>query len=271
MQLTRRNLLRLSGAGTGLLCSGLSLSSQGKERAKFRLGLGTFTFRSQDLKGLAERCRALGLPAIELSHPEYMLPRARVETFGTVRDTLKSSGIELVSWYCGHLSKQEEISSMQAGVRMFGVKTVSGSAERELLDAVNAACAKDGFRFGIHNHYFKNRKFLYESPEDILSALRGRPNLFSTLDTGHMIAVGIDPVQAYEKLKSHVRIVHLKDEDSPGHGVVMGKGKADLSGFLTALVRSGFDGFAAIEYEEGTDPTSEVAECVRYVRARVSL
>jgi sugar phosphate isomerase/epimerase len=75
----------------------------------------------------------------------------------------------------------------------------------------------------MHNHYFANRKFLYESPDDVLTALNGHPNLFSTFDTRHMIACGFDPTEAYEKLKSHIRIIHLKDEDKPGHGVVMGK------------------------------------------------
>ena len=214
----RRQFVRVFCAGN----SALAL----KGRAQFTLGLGTYTFRSLDIGGLIQRCRQVGLRTIELSHPQYMLPQAKLETFSAAREKLRLGGIDLVSWYCGHLSKRSEIASLAEGVRLFGVKTVSGSAEREMLDEIDGVCSKYGFAFGIHNHYFANRKFTYESPEDVLSAVKGRANVFATLDTGHMIAVGVDPTEAYRKLKAYVRIIHLKDEDTPGHGVVMGKGRA---------------------------------------------
>src|SRR5215475_10603389 len=151
----RRRLLRLFSAGN------IALTLAG--RAQFTLGLGTYTFRSLDIEGLIGRCRQLGLPSIELSHPQYMLPQAKLETFSPAREKLRAGGIDLVSWYCGHLSKRSEIEPLAEGVRLFGVKTVSGSAERELLDEIDGAAGKSGFAFGIHNHYFANRKFTYES------------------------------------------------------------------------------------------------------------
>lgn len=139
-----------------------------------------------------------------------MLPQAKVETFVAVREKLSKGNMDLASWYCGHLAKRSEIDSLVEGICRFGVKTVSGSAERDLLDEIDHACESGGFGFGIHNHYFHNRKFIYESPEDMLSALDWRPHVFATLDTGQMIAVGVDPTEAYRKLRPHVRIIHLK-------------------------------------------------------------
>jgi sugar phosphate isomerase/epimerase len=160
---------------------------------------------------------------------------------------------------------------MVEGARSLGVNTVSGSAERSLLDEINTACAKAGLSFGIHNHYFRDRKFLYESPEDVLSAVKGRQHIFSTLDTGHMIALGIDPTDAYRKMKGHVRIIHVKDEDVPGHSVVLGKGKANIARFIRSVAHDSFPGLVAIEYEEGDDPKEEVSECAQYVRGQVRL
>lgn len=271
--LNRRQFLRASSASaTALAMNGiLSGPAAAKPLAKFRLGLGTYTFRSSDIKGLIARCKELNLTAIELSHPQHMLPQANVGVFPAVRDELKSGGVDMVSWFCGHLSKKAEVEALVEGVRSFGVKMVSGSAERELLDNINRACGDSGFAFGIHNHYFPDRKFIYESPEDVLAALQGRPHLFATLDTGHMIAVGIDPTEAYGKLKAHVRIIHIKDEDVPGHCVVLGKGKGNIRQFLVAVTRDSFQGLCAIEYEEGTDPKEEVSECIRYIRSEVRL
>lgn len=254
----RRQFVRLFSAGN------LALALNG--RAQFTLGLGTYSFRSVDIGGLIERCRQLSLRTVELSHPQYMLPQAKLETFSSAREKLRAGGINLASWYCGHLSKRSEIAFLAEGVRLFGVKTVSGSAEREMLEEIDGACIKYGFAFGIHNHYFASRKFLYESPEDVLSAVKGRANIFSTLDTGHMIAVGVDPSEAYRKLKAYVRIIHLKDEDMPGHGVVMGKGKGHMAQFLRTILQDGFEGLGAIEFEEGTDPVREVAECASFIR-----
>lgn len=267
----RRQFLWMSSAGVAALVMPSVGVADAGPRAKFRLGLGTYTFRLLDITGLIDRCKELNLHAIELSHPQYMLPQAKLEDFPSVREQLKSGGVDLVSWFCGHLSKRTEIEALVEGVRRFGVKTVSGAAEREMLDDINTACGKGGFAFGIHNHYFPDRKFIYESPEDVLSALDGRPNLFATLDTGHMVAVGVDPTDAYRKLKAHVRIIHIKDEDVPGHSVVLGKGKGNIGQFLQTIVRDSFQDLCAIEYEEGTDPKQEVSECIAYIRSQVRL
>ncbi len=267
MTIDRRRFLCLSSLA---LMSGARAA--GRPRAKFRLGIGTYTFRTLDVDGLVARCGELDVRAIELSHPQFMLPQVKLEAIPALKEKLQDGGVELLSYYCGHLRTTADLDKLASVVEPMGVKQVSGSAEREILPDLDRACSSLGFRFGTHNHYFKGRKFLYESPDDLLSALSGRSaNLFVTLDTGHMIACGFDPTAAYRKLKPHVRIIHLKDEDTPGHGVVMGKGKGDMGRFLQAITREGFDGLAAIEYEEGTDPRQEVAECVRFVRAQVRL
>jgi len=164
-----------------------------------------------------------------------MLPQAKLDEFRSVSGQLKSGGVDLMSWFCGHLTESSGIEAMVEGARSLGVKTVSESAERSLLDEINTACAKAGLGFGIHNHYFRDRKFLYESPEDVLSAIKGHQHIFSTLDTGHMIALGIDPTDSYRKMKGHVRIIHVKDEDVPGHTVVLGKGKGNIARFIGQL------------------------------------
>ncbi len=275
--ISRRELLRFSslGACAAVLPVGVSpppAAAPKTPKAKFRLGIGTYTFRAVDVDALVVRCRELGLRHIELSHPQFMLPQVKLEAIPALKEKLQAGGVEMLSYYCGHLKSAADLEKLLAVVERMEVKQVSGSAERERLPDLDRACSSAGFRFGTHNHYFQGRKFLYESPDDLLSAVAGRsPNLFITLDTGHMIACGFDPTEAYLKLKQHVRIIHLKDEDTPGHNVVLGKGKGGLGKFLRTIAREGFDGLAAIEYEEGTDPRQEVAECVGFVRQQVRL
>jgi len=271
-KLNRRELLQ---AGLGMLAGAVVPLVAGPAKpakAKFKLGIGTYTFRAVDIDALVERCREVGVRYIEMSHPQFMLPQVKLEAIPAMKDKLKAGGVEMLSYYCGHLKTAADIEKLVQVVERLGVKQVSGSAERELLADLDRACSSAGFRFGTHNHYFKGRKFLYESPDDLLAAVAGRSrNLYVTFDTGHMIACGFDPTEAYLKLKPHVRTIHLKDEDTPGHNVVLGKGKGDLAKFLQTIAREGFGGLAAIEYEEGSDPRQEVAECVKFVRERVQV
>jgi hypothetical protein len=67
------------------MLTGKRLVAETKPRAAFTLGLGTYTFRNQDIDGLVERCRALHLNTIELSHPQFMLPQADLSTFAATR------------------------------------------------------------------------------------------------------------------------------------------------------------------------------------------
>jgi sugar phosphate isomerase/epimerase len=270
MAFNRRQFLWAASAGAaGLALPRAGFAQPTRPLAKFKLGLGTYTFRALDLDHLIGRCKEMDLNSIELSHPQYMLPQAKLDEFRSVSGQLKSGGLDVMSWFCGHLTDSSGIEAMVEGSRSLGVKTVSGSAERPLLDEINTACAKAGLGFGIHNHYFRDRKFLYESPEDVLSAIKGHPHVFSTLDTGHMIALGIDPTDAYRKMKGHVRIIHVKDEDVPGHSVVLGKGKGNIARFIRSVAHDSFPGLVAIEYEEGDDPKEEVSECAEYVRGQV--
>jgi sugar phosphate isomerase/epimerase len=61
---------------------------------------------------------------------------------------------------------------------------------------------------------------------------------------------GVDAVEAIQMLGPRVLGVHLKDFTSDGHEVIPGDGLMDLDKTLTALVKVGFEGPLAIEYEE---------------------
>src|SRR5713101_6825595 len=124
-RLNRRSFVRLSALA--LCAPGLRAAST------FRLGLGTYTFRAVDMDGLVARCRELGLGGIELSHPQFMLPQVKADAVSGLREKLQAGGVEIVSWYCGHLQTGADLERLMPLARQLGVKQVSGSAERELL------------------------------------------------------------------------------------------------------------------------------------------
>ena len=131
MAFNRRQFLWATSAGAaGLALTRAGFAQPTRPLAKFKLGLGTYTFRALDLDHLIGRCKEMDLNSIELSHPQYMLPQAKLDEFRSVSGQLKSGGLDVMSWFCGHLTESSGIEAMVEGARSLGVKTASGSATR---------------------------------------------------------------------------------------------------------------------------------------------
>lgn len=273
----RRDFLRrslISGVGVGaaaLLARWLGPEAETfAAQAKFKLGVGTYTFRGVDTDTELKHYQEFSIHHIELSSPPFFLNNIDKAAIKPFLEKLRLAEVELVSYYAGDLHNEADISKLVEVAKLFGADHISGSAEGEVLLGLDRACQTDGLKFGIHNHWYANRKFAYESPEDVLAALaRTSRAIGATLDTGHMIACGYDPSDAFLKLRERVRIIHLKDDDVPGHNVILGQGKANIAKFLKTIIEHGFSGLVAIEYEEGTDPKEEVRACIEFVRAHV--
>jgi sugar phosphate isomerase/epimerase len=71
-----------------------------------------------------------------------------------------------------------------------------------------------------------------------------------TLDTSHLGASGVDPLDAYAALKENLRHIHLSDSNliqGRDEHRVPGKGKLPLKEFLGALSRDGYSGAVSLE------------------------
>lgn len=106
--------------------------------------------------------------------------------------------------------------------------------------------------------------------------LLARTEVGLTLDTGHLLLAGGDPVAGLQRWRERVDHVHLKDVDlaaltaardaggdmravwSSGAFAALGRGDLDLRTFVQDLVRGGYDGWVVIEQDvlpgPGDDP-----------------
>lgn len=105
-----------------------------------------------------------------------------------------------------------------------------------------------------------------ETPDEIQQVL-DRTDVGLTLDTGHLLLGGGDPVDALGWLGDRVNHVHIKDarlgvlEQAVDDGAdmrtvwergvfpVLGGGDLALAGFMDALMGSGFDGWLVVEQD----------------------
>jgi sugar phosphate isomerase/epimerase len=262
--INRRRFIASSAAGLA------SLSRVQPARAKFTLGIGTYTYRGVSIDKMIEGLQALDIRQIELSLPQFMLPRVRSEEVAEVKAKLDRAGIDPVSYYCGTIKTEEDLNRTIQTAKTLRARNVSGDAVGDALKMIDERFSREHLTFGIHNHWFRGRRFQYESPEDVLKALRGlSQTVGATLDTGHTASCGYDPVDALNKLEKYLKLVHLKDVERSGDdkNVVLGTGVARISDVIDTLKQLRFSGLVAIEYEANKDdPQLDVARCVTFAR-----
>ncbi len=96
----------------------------------------------------------------------------------------------------------------------------------------------------------------------------GEDNLFINFDPANMILYGTgDPIEALQKVGSHVRSVHCKDgkwADRPGEEwgaeVPLGEGDVGMEAYLRTLLEIGYNGPLTIEREIPQEPERQKAE-----------
>jgi len=96
------------------------------------------------------------------------------------------------------------------------------------------------------------------------------PRMGFSVDTGHFIRSGIDPVETIKLFQSRVLSVHLKavkEAKLNSLDVPYGQGVGDIAGILAELKRQKFRGHVSVEYEHTTDQLLDnVKHCLNFIR-----
>jgi len=208
--ITRRTMARLCAGGA-------VAGSIGSAAQRLRLGIGTYTYHNLSVDEMISQLSALKITEIEMSRGEFMnFTHPPVERFETFRRKADAAGIRCVSYYAPTIKVKGDLDEAIRFARSLGAENITGDPTGEILKYVDERMTAERLSFGIHNHYFK-QKFAYESPDDILNALRGLSQTVGcTLDIGHIVSCGFDTVDAVRKLGPRLKLVHLKDIRAAG-------------------------------------------------------
>lgn len=133
--------------------------------------------------------------------------------------------------------------------------------------ARNVALAVERVRDrGLEPTFHHHACTFVETPDEI-DELLDRTDVGLTLDTGHLLIGGGDPLDGWRRWASRVNHLHVKDVRVPvlrdiiarsggmidvwsgGTFVALGDGDLDIDGFMTAVVESRFDGWLVIEQD----------------------
>jgi inosose dehydratase len=157
------------------------------------------------------------------------------------------------------------------------------------LDRLSALAADHGVLATIHPHVGT----MVENADDVDRVLAGS-SIGLTLDTGHLLIGGVDPVALAVKHTGRVRHTHLKDVDAAwaarvrsgevtytdavGQGMYrpLGAGDIDIATIVSTLEAAGYDGWYVLEQDtilpdrpadEG--PVVDVRASIEHLRAVV--
>jgi sugar phosphate isomerase/epimerase len=255
------------GASAAAVCRSLSAAG------KLNIGIGTYSYHSLSIDAMIVQLQRMAIREVEMSRGEFMLfSKPKPERFASARAKFDAAGIRCVSYYTATIHDEVELDTAIQGARLLGARNLTGDATGDILGRIEERCAREGLTFGIHNHFFKGKKFPYESPDEVLAALKGRSRTMgATLDTGQFASCGYDTVDAVRQLAPHLKMVHLKDIEAPGDevNVLLGKGIAKIAEVIAELVRIGYGGLVAIEYEKEGPVEEDLRLEVEFVRKLV--
>ena len=255
------------------------------------LGLGATEFGPEgflpiDPAARAKVLRDHGMEAVGGFFPVIMhradvdpLPKVQQELEAYIASGAKTLVLSADTGLEGYDTKREALD--EAGWQLFN----------QNLDRIKDYAASLGITAVLHPHVGT----MVETEDDINHVLAGSSIKFC-LDTGHMLIGGTDPVAFARNHADRVAHSHLKDVNLEvakrvqsgeityyqgilqGMYVPLGEGDVDVRSIVTDLVKSGYDGWFALEQDNvinnepglGEGPLADAKKSVEFIRSVVS-
>jgi sugar phosphate isomerase/epimerase len=270
---TRRDVLRMAGvgmvaAGTGNLASATAEEKKTKGKAKFNLGMASYTFRKFSLEQTLAMTKRLGLKYI--SFKDFHLPlNSTPEQIENILAKVKEAGLTLYAGGVIYMKTEADVQQAFDYAKAAKMQIIVGVPNHELLPMVEKKVKDYDIKVAVHNHGPEDK--LYPTPASVYEKIKDLDRRIGLcIDVGHTQRAGIDPSEPVEKFADRLIDLHIKDESSAtaeGTTVEMGRGVVDLVKLMRTLIKIKYSGIAAFEFEKDeNDPLAGVAESVGYTR-----
>lgn len=269
--------LFVGGVLTGVVCNAESpqakIDSSAAEKLGWKLGVQTYSFNRFTFFEAIDKAAAVGLKYAE-AYPGQKIsadidgkmgPGMTAEEIQTVKDKLKSAGVQLTAFGVTGLNADEATSRKTFDwCKEMGIGVINTEVREDAFDTLEKLCAEYEIKIGLHNHPDPS---YYWNPDTILKAVEGRSKWFGACaDTGHWLRSGLNPVECLQKLDGRIISFHFKDLNKAGkgaHDVPWGTGVADVPALLAEMKRQNFQGPISIEYEHNwLESLPEIGQCV---------
>ena len=247
----------------------------------WKIGIQMWTFNHFTfVEGLA-KVDSAGVKFIEAFPGQKMGEGFGKQTFGIdltpenrekLKQILQTKGISIVAM--GVITPQTipEWKKFFDLAKEFNLSYITAEPLKNQWNQVDSLAGVYGIKIAIHDHPKPN---VYWSPDSVLAATVGHPNIGSCADVGHWARNGLNPVDCLKKLQGHVFGVHLKDivkfNDTEAADTIVSKGVIDFPAIFQELKQQGFSGMLSIEHESNwLHNLPDVIETVKYYNDQVA-
>ncbi len=275
MNFSRRNFLRLSGAGliatqapTVLAKEYGDIKGTSPSGVPFELGIASYTFRQFNLEETISMTKRLAIKKLCLKSMHLPLKSTRKE-ISSMAAKVTEAGIDLYGAGVIYMRSLDEVDHAFKYASNAGIKVIVGVPEHELLEHCSKKVSETGINLAIHNHGPGDDQ--YPSPESVYERVKNLdPGIGLCVDIGHTTRIGLDPAKETARFIDRVLDIHIKDEDKAeesGKTCEIGHGVIDIPGFLKMLIDENYSKAVSFEFEkDAKDPLPGLAESVGYVR-----
>ncbi len=276
----RRQFLQIASVGTAaalagmpqLGCAAAGTANNSGGKAKFKLGMASYTLRKFNLDQTLKMTDRLGLKYICFKDFHLALDSSPEQIREAVRK-VNDAGLNLYAGGVIYMRNEQQVREAFAYAQAAGMKIIVGVPNHNLLPLVDEMVRQYDIAVAIHNHGPGDR--VYPTPETAYERVKNLdPRIGLCLDIGHTMRSGIDPSGPAEEYADRLLDVHIKDVSAvtgQGSTVEIGRGVIDIPRFLGTLIGIDYAGIVSFEHEkDGNDPLPGVAESVGFVRGALA-
>lgn len=278
MKSNRRKFIKRTSAGllgatalmgpNNLNATTLKNSNSNKPNTDIKLGVASYSLREFSMEEAIDMTLRAGMNRMTFKSMHLPLDSS-TEVIKKAILICQQKGIELYGAGVIYMKTKQEVDQAFDYAQTAEMKMIVGVPNHDLLDYVEEKVKQYDIKLAIHNHGPGDK--LYPSAESAYERIKNRDERMGLcIDIGHTKRINRNPEQDLNAFFDRVFDIHLKDvteAKAEGTTCIIGRGVIDFSSFLKSVVKLGYTGTLALEYEaEGNDPLPGIAESVGYVK-----
>lgn len=265
MTLSRKNFLKQVGLST-LAAPLVSFSKP--PATKLTVGLASYTLRKYSIDQLIEICKRLAIKDVAFKSFHLPLDASDSEIMAT-SVKMKAAGLNLYGGGVIYMKTEDEVKNAFRYAKAAGMKLIIGVPNHELLPIAEKYVKETDIRLAIHNHGPGDN--VYPTPATVYDKIEKLDKRIGLcIDIGHVVRLGMDPIEAIKKYGHRMFDMHLKDVDgivAKSESIQIGRGVINIPKVLKTLKDVNYQGVMSIEYEKDADNAEGgLSESVGYVR-----
>ena len=275
----RRNFLKAAGIGMAAAAvPGLANASASEVQAKkgksaIQLGVASYTLRKFSTEEALDMTVRCGVNRITFKDMHLPLDADNATLKKTV-ELCRKKGVTLYGAGVIYMRSNEDVDQAFEYAKTAGMEMIVGVPNHELLDYVEGKVKQYDIKLAIHNHGPGDK--LYPSAESAYNLIKNRDKRMGLcIDIGHTKRINRDPEQDVKDFFDRVLDIHIKDVTAAaaeGTTCIIGRGVIDFPSFIKTVVKMGYKGTLALEYEaEADDPLPGMMESLGYTKGVMAM